>query len=138
MASDCSGENLSPDLAWTGVPAETKTIAITAYDPDAPTGSGWWHWTLFNLSPKTTSLPAGLGSKSPLPSGAVEGRTDFGKNGYGGPCPPAGHKAHRYQFKVFALKDSIPLDKDAPGAMVSFYINQLKLAEGVVEGKYER
>jgi hypothetical protein len=131
----CSGENISPDLAWSGAPKETKSFAIMAYDPDAPTGSGWWHWVAFNIPADTTQLVAGASGK--MPAGTIESRTDFGKPGYGGPCPPPG-KAHRYIFHVYALKDVIPLDKDAPGAMVGFYAGQMKLAEGVIEAKYGR
>ncbi|TGM98566.1 YbhB/YbcL family Raf kinase inhibitor-like protein [Leptospira dzoumogneensis] len=135
----CSGENNSPDLQWSGAPKETKFFAVTAYDPDAPTGSGWWHWTVINIPATVTSLPAKAGNdKGPLPAGAVQGRTDFGKPGYGGPCPPKGDKPHRYIFKVFALKDKIDLDGEASGALVGFYINSLKLAEGKLTAKYGR
>lgn len=136
----CSGKNISPELHWSGAPAETRAFAVTAYDPDAPTGSGWWHWVVFNLPAKTTGLPEGSGDlKSKIfPKGAIQSRTDFGKAGYGGPCPPVGNKPHRYIFKVFALKDLIPLKADAPAAMVGFYANQMKLAEGTLEAKYGR
>lgn len=133
---DCKGENISPDLKWEGAPKETKAFAITVFDPDAPTDSGWWHWSIVNIPATVTSLPAGASSAN-LPAGAVEGRTDFGKPGYGGPCPPPG-KPHRYIFKVYALKDLIPVDKEASGAMVAFYANHLKLAEGSIEAKYAR
>lgn len=132
----CSGGNVSPDLKWSGAPKETKAFAITVYDPDAPTGSGWWHWLAFNIPASTTSIAAGASEKS-MPAGTIESRTDFGKPGYGGPCPPPG-KPHRYIFKVYALKDNVPLDKDAPGAMVGFYVNQLKLAEGTLEATFGR
>jgi Raf kinase inhibitor-like YbhB/YbcL family protein len=133
----CTGENVSPDLAWSGAPSGTKAFAVTAYDPDAPTGSGWWHWTVINIPATVTNLAAGASGKS-LPAGAVETRTDYGKPGYGGPCPPPGDKPHRYIFKVYALKDTIPLDKEASGAMVGYYANQSKLAEGKLEAKYGR
>lgn len=134
----CTGENISPDLQWTNAPTGTKTFAITMYDPDAPTGSGWWHWTLINIPASVRQIAAGASSpRGELPEGALETRTDFGKPGYGGPCPPPG-KPHRYLFKVYALKDSIPLDKEASGAMVGFYANQLKLAEAVIETKFGR
>jgi len=92
----CTGGNTSPALAWTGAPAAAKSFAVTIYDPDAPTGSGWWHWVVYNLPATTTSLPAGAGdaSKNLLPAGAVQGNTDFGAPGYGGACPPAGDKPH--------------------------------------------
>lgn len=136
----CSGGNKSPEISWTNAPAGTKSFAITVYDPDAPTGSGWWHWTVFNIAPKNTSLPAGAGNDSKkLPSGAVQGRTDFGKPGYGGACPPKGDKPHRYIFTVYALKtDRIELDKEASGALVGFYINQNTLAKAALTVTYGR
>lgn len=133
----CTGENISPDLTWTGAPKETKSFALTVYDPDAPTGSGWWHWTVLNIPASVTSLETGA-SGSKMPTGSIEGRTDYGKPGYGGACPPAGDKPHRYIFKVYALKDSIPLDKEASAAMVGFYINQLKISEASLQVKYGR
>jgi phosphatidylethanolamine-binding protein (PEBP) family uncharacterized protein len=86
----CDGQNQSPQLSWTGAPRDTKSFAITMYDPDAPTGSGWWHWVVFNIPADVTSLPTGAGSSSRnlLPPGAALGNTDFGTPGYGGPCPP--------------------------------------------------
>lgn len=135
----CSGENVSPDLEWSGAPKDTKYFAVTMYDPDAPTGSGWWHWVVFNIPANVTSLAAKAGNeKGPLPAGAIQSRTDFGKPGYGGPCPPQGHKPHQYIFRVIALKDKVPLDQDAPGAMAGYYINSLKLAEGKLTAKFGR
>jgi Raf kinase inhibitor-like YbhB/YbcL family protein len=135
----CSGQNQSPEIKWSGAPKGTKAFAVTVYDPDAPTGSGWWHWVVFNLPADTTSLPADAGNTegSKLPQGAVQSRTDFGKAGYGGPCPPPG-KPHRYIFTVYALKDTVPLDKDASGAMVGFYLHQLMLAKAEITAKYSR
>lgn len=88
----CEGQNLSPSLSWSGAPAGTKSFALTVYDPDAPTGSGWWHWVVVNLPATTTSLPKGAGTAdgSNLPKGALQVRTDFGAPGYGGPCAPQG------------------------------------------------
>jgi Raf kinase inhibitor-like YbhB/YbcL family protein len=123
----CTGKNVSPELHWSGVPAGTKSLALTVYDPDAPTGSGWWHWLIFNMDPKTTSLPANAGDVSAklAPAGSVQSRTDFGRTGYGGPCPPAGDKPHRYIFTLFALDVAqLPLDETAPAAMVGFNLNQ--------------
>ncbi|EPG75624.1 Raf-like protein [Leptospira fainei serovar Hurstbridge str. BUT 6] len=135
----CSGDNVSPDLHWTGAPKDTKFFAITVYDPDAPTGSGWWHWVIFNIPADITSLDSKAGNeKGTLPKGAIQSRTDFGKPGYGGPCPPAGEKPHRYIFRVIALKDKIPLDQDASGALVGFYINSMKLADGKLTAKFGR
>lgn len=107
----CKGGNVSPALQWSNVPAGTKSLALQVYDPDAPTGSGFWHWTVYNMPADTPGLPRGAGnSASTLPPGAFGGNTDFldtgatGANGnYGGPCPPEGDKPHRYQFTLFAL-----------------------------------
>jgi Raf kinase inhibitor-like YbhB/YbcL family protein len=131
----CSGGNVSPDLSWSGAPKGTKYFAVTAYDPDAPTGSGWWHWEVINIPAKTTSLAKGASGK--FSGETIEPRTDFGKSGYGGPCPPPG-KPHHYIFKVYALKDKIALDKDAPGAQVGFYANSLKLGEASITATYGR
>jgi Raf kinase inhibitor-like YbhB/YbcL family protein len=123
----CTGNNVSPELHWSGVPADAKSLALTVYDPDAPTGSGWWHWVIFNMDPKTTGLPANAGDpKAQLaPAGSVQGRTDYGSTGYGGPCPPVGDKPHRYIFTLYALDmDQLPLDQTAPAAMVGFYLNR--------------
>jgi hypothetical protein len=101
----CAGDNVSPALAWTGAPKGTKSFVLTVYDPDAPTGSGWWHWVVFNISAAATGLPKGAGdpSKHLLPAGSIQSRTDYGTAGYGGPCPPQGDKPHRYQFTLYAL-----------------------------------
>jgi Raf kinase inhibitor-like YbhB/YbcL family protein len=137
----CSGENVSPALAWTGAPAATKSFAITVYDPAAPTGSGWWHWVVFNIPASTTSLPAGAGdAKAPkLPDGAVQGNTDFGTPGYGGPCPPKGDKPHPYTFTVFAL-DTDKLDIPAGGtaAFVGFNLHGHTLGKASFTAKYGR
>ncbi len=135
----CSGDNKSPQLKWEKGPADTKYYAVTVYDPDAPTGSGWWHWTVLNIPASVTEIVEGAsGDMKKLPKDSVEARTDFGKPGYGGPCPPTGSQPHRYIITVYALKDKIPLDQDASGAMVGFYINSLKVAEGSLTGKYSR
>jgi Raf kinase inhibitor-like YbhB/YbcL family protein len=128
----CTGQNISPALSWSGAPAGTKSFAITVYDPDAPTGSGWWHWVVFNIPASVTSLSAGAGDgTSPkLPAGAVQSQTDFGAVGFGGACPPQGDKPHRYIFTVHALKvDSLPLDAKAPGAMVGYYLTMNRLGQ---------
>jgi Raf kinase inhibitor-like YbhB/YbcL family protein len=137
----CSGNNTSPELRWEHAPKGTKSFALTVYDPDAPTGSGWWHWVIFNLSPETTSLPAGAGKPESggAPQGSIQSMTDFGQPGYGGPCPPPGDKPHRYIFTVYALKvDQIPLQKEASGAMVGFYLNQNVLKKASFTAKYGR
>ncbi|HEY0977436.1 MAG TPA: YbhB/YbcL family Raf kinase inhibitor-like protein [Flavobacteriales bacterium] len=136
----CTGQNLSPQLSWTHAPAGTKSFAVTMYDPDAPTGSGFWHWVVFDLPPTTTSLPTGAGSpKGMLPAGAVQGITDFGAPGYGGPCPPPGHGAHRYVVTVFALKtDKLGLDEKASPAYVGFNLHAQTLAKASILFYYER
>ena len=94
----CGGSNVSPDLTWSGAPEGTKSYAVTCFDPDAPTGSGWWHWIAFDIPADVTALDAGAA----LPAAAREWQNDYGYDGYGGPCPPPG-PAHRYVFTVYAL-----------------------------------
>lgn len=137
----CSGANQSPALQWSGAPAGTKSFAVTIYDPDAPTGSGWWHWIVFNIPATVTSLPlnAGAANSTALPAGAVQGRTDFGLSNYGGPCPPAGDQPHHYQVTVYALKiDKLPLDSSASGAMVGYYLHFNTIAKARITGRYGR
>jgi Raf kinase inhibitor-like YbhB/YbcL family protein len=131
------GDNLSPHLAWEDAPAGTKSFAITVYDPDAPTGSGWWHWVVANIPANVHELPQGAGSGKPgLPAGSVQTRTDFGKAGYGGAAPPQG-ESHRYQFTVHALDvENIPVDAEASGAMVGFNINFHSLGKATLTVKY--
>lgn len=137
----CTGDNVSPELRWQGAPAGTRSIAVTVYDPDAPTGSGWWHWLVFNLPAGTAGLPQGAGDPAAnlLPAGAVQSRTDFGTPGWGGPCPPPGDKPHRYVFTVHALDiDQIPLDADAMPAMVGFTLHFHRLASASFTGYFGR
>ncbi len=137
----CTGGNVSPALAWRNAPAGTKSFAVTVYDPDAPTGSGWWHWVVFNIPATATGLAknAGRSGASALPAGSVQSRTDFGQPGYGGPCPPAGDRAHRYRFTVYALRtEKLPLDENAPAAMVGFHLHQNLLGKQVLNASYGR
>ena len=137
----CTGGNISPSLAWKDPPAGVRSYAITVYDPDAPTGSGWWHWVVYNLPATTTSLPAGAGDRSgaKLPAGAVHGRTDFGTPGFGGPCPPQGDKPHRYIFTVHALRiDKLDVPADATAALIGFMINANRLGNASFTGMYGR
>jgi len=136
----CSGGNVSPQLSWQGAPAGTKSFAITAYDPDAPTGSGWWHWTVVNLPVSTMSLPTGAGSAGgALPAGAVQGRTDYGQAGFGGACPPVGDKPHRYQFTVWALKvDKLDVNDQSSGALVGYMLKANALATAKLTALYGR
>ena len=138
----CSGGNTSPELHWENDPKETKSFAVTVYDPDAPTGSGWWHWVIFNIPATVHTLPANAGKpdgEAAALEGSIQSVTDFGQRGYGGPCPPAGDKPHRYIFTVYALKvDQLPLKKDASGAMVGFNLNQNALAKASLTALYGR
>ncbi len=137
----CSGKNMSPDLSWSGAPAGTKSFAVTVYDPDAPTGSGWWHWLVFNIPSSIISLPADSGNKESglLPAGAVQSRTDFGQPGYGGACPPEKDGPHHYVFTVWALDvDKLPLDENSSGAMVGFFLNQHQLGKAQLTALYDR
>ncbi|MBD2767422.1 YbhB/YbcL family Raf kinase inhibitor-like protein [Hymenobacter sp. BT664] len=134
----CSGGNVSPQLSWEHAPKGTQSFAVTMYDKDAPTGSGWWHWVVFNIPPSTTELKAGAGevAKALAPAGCVQSVTDFGKPGYGGPCPPPG-PPHQYLITVYALNTKLDLDKTATPALVGFYLGQAALAQAslVVYGK---
>jgi Raf kinase inhibitor-like YbhB/YbcL family protein len=137
----CSGKNISPELKWSGAPQGTKSYAVTVYDPDAPTGSGWWHWVVYNIPPSATGLPEGAGTADGkgLPAGSVQGRTDFGAPGFGGACPPPGDKPHRYVFTVYALKIyKLDLPPDASAAMVGSTIDANKLAEAKFTARYGR
>jgi Raf kinase inhibitor-like YbhB/YbcL family protein len=136
----CSGKNISPALTWRGFPRATKSFAVTVYDPDAPTGSGWWHWVVYNIPASVTELPAGAGNAGGnLPAGAVQGHTDFGTSGFGGPCPPAGDKPHRYIFTVYALKsEKISVPDEASAAMVGFMIHANALAKASLTARYAR
>src|SRR5688500_2719883 len=136
----CTGENVSPHLAWSNPPEGTKSFVLTVYDPDAPTGSGWWHWVVYDIPANVTELPAGAGSgKAELPKGASQGRTDFGSKGFGGACPPPGDKPHRYIFTVHALKvEKLDVPANATAAMVGFSINANRLASATLTARYGR
>jgi len=137
----CHGKNISPALQWSNAPVNTKSFAVTVYDPDAPTGSGWWHWVVFNIPSTVHQLKRDAGNlrKGLAPGGAVQSVTDFGKPGFGGACPPAGDKAHRYIFTVYAL-DTPKLDLDAksPPAMVGYFLNQHAIAKASIVSYYGR
>ncbi|MBV8743400.1 MAG: YbhB/YbcL family Raf kinase inhibitor-like protein [Sinobacteraceae bacterium] len=139
-AFGCTGKNISPALSWSHAPAGTQSFALLAYDPDAPTGSGWWHWVVYNIPANTTSLVAGAGDpkKNLLPAGAVQGRTDFGTVGYGGPCPPPG-KPHHYYFRLYALKvPKLDIPMDATAAFVGFNVNANAIGKAQLLGLYGR
>lgn len=135
----CTGGNMSPQLSWTSPPAGTKSFAITMFDPEAPTDSGWWHWIAYDLPASLRSLPAGAGKAGSLPAGAKQGRNDFGGYEYGGACPPEGHTPHRYVFKVYALGvGKLPVPADASAALISFMLNANKLAAASITARYGR
>lgn len=137
----CSGKNISPELSWESAPKGTRSFVLTAYDPDAPTGSGFWHWVVFNIPATATNLPRAVGThdKAPLPAGAVQSRTDTGVPGFLGACPPQGDKAHRYQFTLYALDiDSLPLAAEATPAVVGFNVHFHTLGKAQIEAVYQR
>jgi len=136
----CTGQNVSPALAWSGAPAGTKSFAVTIYDPDAPTGSGWWHWVVYNIPAAVTSLPAGAGDPGKmLLAGATQGNTDFGAAGYGGPCPPPGDKPHHYHITVYALNvEKIEVPANATAAYVGYNLHAHLLARAELTALYSR
>lgn len=137
----CSGKNISPSLQWTHAPKATKSFAVTVYDPDAPTGSGWWHWVIFNIPSSTNELKADAGnlSKNLAPKGSIQSTTDFGKPGFGGACPPEGDAPHMYIFTVYALStEKLDLTVETPPAMVGFFLNQHTIAKASLVSYYGR
>ena len=136
----CKGGNVSPALSWSGAPAGTKSFALLMHDPDAPTGSGWWHWVVYNIPATASSLPAGAGDvqKHLMPAAAVQGRTDFGTSGYGGPCPPPG-TPHHYYYRLYALKvATLDLPADATAAYVGFNVRMQAIGNAELMGIYGR
>lgn len=137
----CKGDNLSPALAWKNAPKETKSFALTVFDPDAPTGSGWWHWLVINIPADAKALAQGAGNPATgkAPAGSLQTRTDFGTQGWGGPCPPVGAKPHRYIFTLHALKtEKLDLPQDASAAMVGYNINGNTIAKASFTVRYGR
>jgi Raf kinase inhibitor-like YbhB/YbcL family protein len=137
----CTGQNISPALTWSGAPAGTKSYAVTVYDPDAPTGSGWWHWVVYNLPATVSALPEGAGAAGnpQLPAGAVQGRTDFGTAAFGGACPPVGDAPHRYVFTVHALKvEKLELPADASAALIGYMLHANGLGKASFTALYGR
>lgn len=135
----CTGDNKSPHLKWSPGPAGTKSYAVTCYDPDAPTGSGFWHWLVVNIPPDVTELALGAGGPGgSLPKGALQTRTDYGFAGYGGPCPPQGDHPHRYLFTVFAVNEVLGVKKDTPAAQIGFNLNFKTLAKASIMGLFKR
>ncbi|MET8252334.1 YbhB/YbcL family Raf kinase inhibitor-like protein [Micromonospora sp. NPDC005197] len=133
------GENVSPQLTWSDFPAETKSFAVTCYDPDAPTGSGFWHWVLVNVPVDVTQLPTGAGAAAGTDlGGAFSVRNDYGEQGYGGAAPPPGDRPHRYVFAVHALDvDRLDLTPDASPAYVGFNLTFHTLARAVIRPTHQ-
>ena len=137
----CIGKNESPQLSWKNAPEGTRSFAITMYDPDAPTGSGWWHWVVFDIPTSTTELVANAGDiKLDLtPDGTIQSITNYGSQGYGGPCPPKGHGLHQYIITVYALKtDTLGLDKNTNPAIVGYYLWNNTLAKASLITYYKK
>ncbi len=132
----CSGDNQSPQLTWKDAPLGTKSFAITVYDPDAPTDSGFWHWIAFNIPTSVNELPRGVNIKH---LGGIESRIDYGTAGFGGACPPKGHGMHRYQFTVWALPtEKLELNENTPAAVVGFTLNSIALDKAKLTATYTR
>jgi Raf kinase inhibitor-like YbhB/YbcL family protein len=137
----CTGSDISPNFKWSNAPAGTKSFAITVYDPDAPTGSGWWHWQVVNIPVNVTKLSAGAGSakENLLPKGSLQILNDYGVRGFGGACPPKGHGKHRYRFSVHALSvETLDLPESASGALTGYMINANKIESATIEAFFER
>ena len=137
----CVGKNESPQLSWKNAPEGTKSFAVTMYDPDAPTGSGWWHWVVFDIPTNVNELVAGAGNVALnlAPKGSIQSITDYGTNGYGGPCPPEDHGLHQYIITVYALKtDKLGLDAKTNPAVVGYYLWNNTLAKASIVTYYQR
>ena len=137
----CAGENKSPELYWEDAPKETKSFAVTIHDESAPTGSGWWHWVIFDIDKENDGLKSDAGNinKKIAPANSIQSKTDFGVPGYGGPCPPEGHGFHKYTITVYALKtEKLGLDSNANPALVGFYLGQNAIEKSSLIFYYKR
>lgn len=137
----CSGGNLSPHLKWFNAPKGTKSFAITAYDPDAPTGSGWWHWQIINIPKNVNELPTGTGAAEfdLTPQGSLQIKNDYGSKAFGGACPPLGHGVHHYRFTIHALSvEKLDLPSDASSALTGYMINANTIESSTIESLYKR
>jgi Raf kinase inhibitor-like YbhB/YbcL family protein len=137
----CAGGNISPEVSWSGAPKGAKSFAVRVYDPDAPTGSGFWHWVAFNIPAGTTSLPKNAGDPTAnlVPAGTIQAHNDTGSQGYFGPCPPKGDKPHHYHVQVFAVDvDKLDADDKATPAVVGFNLHFHTLGMAELIGLYSR
>ncbi len=134
----CEGGDKSPQLSWSGAPTGTKSFAITAYDPDAPTGSGWWHWNVINIPASTQSIPHNYSQSDKITEQIVELKNDYGSVGFGGACPPRG-EVHRYVFTVHALSlDKLEIPSDSSNALAGFMINSNTIESASITAVYTR
>ncbi|HEV8285500.1 MAG TPA: YbhB/YbcL family Raf kinase inhibitor-like protein [Chitinophagaceae bacterium] len=137
----CTGQNISPQLFWENAPTDAKSFAVTIYDESAPTGSGWWHWLIFDIEKNCKELKSDAGNikKEIAPKNSIQSKTDFGVQGYGGPCPPEGHGFHKYTITVYALKtEKLGLDGNANPALVGFYLQQNLIEKASLMFYYKR
>lgn len=137
----CDGQNISPQLYWENPPEGTKSFAVTVYDPDAPTGSGWWHWVILNIPANVNELKSNAGdpTNSIAPEGTLQTRTDYGKAGFGGACPPRGHGLHKYEFTVYALKkEKLNFTSNIPAAQVNYMIKANSIGQATLVSYYKR
>ncbi len=135
----CIGMDVSPALNWSGVPAGTAALVVTTYDPDAPTGSGFWHWVAYNIPASATGLAKGAGSMGGnLPAGTTSGNNDTGMSGYTGACPPVGDAPHRYVFTLYALNKALPLPAGTSPVFVNFNLNGSVIAKTSIVATYGR
>jgi hypothetical protein len=138
----CTGKNVSPALKWSGAPKGTKSFALLAHDPDAPTGgAGWWHWVVIDIPADATALAkdAGKADNSGMPKGTKQVNTDFGGPGWGGPCPPEGDKPHRYNFTLHALKvEKLDIPAGATASLAGYMINGNSIGKATFTGMYGR
>ena len=135
------GSDVSPQLSWSGFPETTRSFAVTMYDPDAPTGSGFWHWAVANLPATVTDLPAGVGdgSNAGFPGDAITLSNDAGLKRFIGAAPPPGHGVHRYIIVVHAVKvEKLEIDGDASPAYLGFNLFSNAIARAVITGTYEK
>lgn len=136
----CNGGNESPELSWTNAPSGTKSFVVTMFDPDAPTGSGFWHWVAVNIPASVSEIPNGASKNAgKLPAGMLETRTDLGAPGYGGPCPPTGDKPHRYIFTLHALKvEKLDVDVQTSAALIGFNVHMQEIGRATLTASYGR